>query len=437
MGQQAAKEVEASIGLVDDADLQAYVRRVGLKLASKSERPNLPWRFAVVDDPTPNAFALPGGSIFITRGLLSLMDSEAELASVLGHEIGHVTAKHSVSQLSRAQLAQLGLGLGMIFVPQAASLGNVLSGGMQLLFLKYGRDDERQADDLGFKYALGENYDIREMDDVFAQLKRAGEQEGQQSALPTWLSTHPGPDERIQHINQKIAALPSLPAGLLINRTEYFAQLDGTVYGADPRQGFFREGEFLHPQLRFRLRFPSDWKTQNLPQAVMAGSPNQDAVTQLTLGQGTPTEAANTFFQQQGVQRGSVTSETVNGIPAVRGYFTVQTQDGQLAGLASFLQYNGKTYQLLSYTPSGRMQTYDPVFRATANSFAPLTDQLVLNVRPNRISIVRLTSAMSLTEFNRRNPSVIPINQLVLINQVQDANVTVPAGTSVKRVTTS
>ncbi|MGH7471863.1 MAG: M48 family metalloprotease [Longimicrobiales bacterium] len=437
MGQDAAKQVEASIGLVDDAGLQAYVQRVGQRLAARSERPRLPWKFGVVDDPTPNAFALPGGPIYITRGLLSLMDSEAELASVLGHEIGHITARHSVSQMSRAQLAQLGLGLGMIFAPGLQGVGQAVAGGLQVLFLKYGRDDERQSDDLGFKYALAENYDVREMDDVFASLARAGElQDAGRSPLPSWLSTHPAPQERIQRINEKIAALPSIPASALVNRPQYLGEVDGMVYGANPRQGFFRGSEFLHPDLRFRMQFPEGWKTQNLPQAVVAGSPAQDAAIQLTFVQGSPADAARQFFAQQGIQQTSqVTQENVNGVSAASGMFQVQTQQGMLAGLATFLQYGNNTYQLLAYTPAARLPTYDRLFRATANSFAPLTDPQALNVRPNRISIVRLTSASTLTEFNRSSPSTIPINELALINQVSDANASLPAGTSLKRIT--
>jgi predicted Zn-dependent protease len=198
MGQDGAKQVEASIGLVNDQALQSYVSSVGRRLAAKSERPNLPWRFGVIDDPMPNAFALPGGPVYITRGLMSLMDSEAELAAVLGHEIGHITARHSVSQISKAQLAQLGLGVGMILLPQAANLGNLAGTGLQLLFLKYGRDDERQADDLGFQYALRESYDVREMDDVFAALERVGQLQ-HQSALPSWLSTHRRPGAHRAH----------------------------------------------------------------------------------------------------------------------------------------------------------------------------------------------------------------------------------------------
>src|SRR5919107_5859940 len=135
MGKQGAQEVVQTIGLVNDEALQSYVHQIGTRLATASERPNLPWTFRVVDDASPNAFALPGGYIFVTRGLLGLMDNEAELASVLGHEIGHVTARHSVSQMSKAQLAQLGLIAGMLFKPELANYSNMAQQGMQLLFL--------------------------------------------------------------------------------------------------------------------------------------------------------------------------------------------------------------------------------------------------------------------------------------------------------------
>lgn len=435
MGQEAAKEVEASIGLVDDADLQAYVRRVGGAMAARSERPQIPWRFGVVDDPTPNAFALPGGPIYITRGLMSLMDSEAELAAVLGHEIGHITARHSVSQISRSQLAQLGLGLGMVFVPQLANLGNLLGTGLQLLFLKYSRDHEREADDLGFKYSLAQSYDVREMDDVFASLARVGGES--RSALPSWLATHPGPEERIERIGEKVAALPASPAAPVLNRVEFLNQVQGMVYGENPRNGFFRNGEFLHPDLRFRMQFPRDWKTQNLPQAVVAGSPQQDALIQFTLAQGSPTQAADQFFRQQGIEAGQVSRENFNGVPAVSGYFRAQTEQGIIAGLATFIQHGNHTYQVLSYTPQDRLQNYDRLFRSVVASFAPLNDPAVLNIRPNRIDIVRLPSAMSLASFNQRYPSSIPMNELAIINQVTNTNASIPAGTMLKRVSAS
>jgi predicted Zn-dependent protease len=434
MGQEAAQQVEQSLGLVDNAALQDYVRRIGLRLAAASERPQLPWRFGVIDDPTPNAFALPGGPVYVTRGLMDLMDTEAELATVLGHEIGHITARHSVSQISKAQLAQLGLGVASILRPELQNFGGLLSGGLQLLFLKYGRDAERQADELGFKYALSQNYDVSEMDDVFLALQRIGEVEGR-SGIPSWMSTHPDPGERIKTAQQRYAALPAPPAPRVANRADFLARIDGLIYGENPRQGFFQGSQFLHPDLRFRMTFPSGWKTQNMTQAVVAVSPNQDAALELTFAQGSPSQAAQQFFSQEGIQAGQTSNASVNGNPAYTGYFQAQTDQGAVAGIATFLSYGGNTYRILGYASSARFGTYDATFRNTIGSFGTLTDPAALNVRPNRVDIVRLPSATTLAQFNARYPSVIPIAQLVIINQVADANSPLP-GADGKRVVT-
>jgi predicted Zn-dependent protease len=433
MGQEYAKQVEASLGLVDDADMQAYVRRIGADLAADSERPNLPWRFGVIDDPVPNAFALPGGPVYITRGLMNLMDSEAELAAVLGHEIGHITARHSVQQMSRAQLGQIGLVLGSILSPTIQSIGGALSTGLQVLFLKYGRDAERQADELGFKYALNENYDVAEMDDVFYALQRVGEVEGR-SGIPSWLATHPDPGERIETTQRRVAALPAPPAPLVTGRDAFLTRLDGTVYGENPRQGFFRGNEFLHPDLRFRMTFPQGWKTQNMPSAVVAVTPSQDAVIELTFAQGTPQQAAQQFFSQQGLQTGQTSSQSINGNPAFTGYFQAQTEQGTIGGIATFLQFGNSTYRLMGYTPAARLNQYDPSFRNTIGSFTTLTDPAALNVKPNRVDVITLDRAMTLTAFNARYPSTVDMRDLVIINQVPDANTTLPRGTKVKRV---
>lgn len=433
MGRQAAQEAEQSIGLVQNQQLQDYVHRIGVAMASQSERPNLPWTFRVVDDPTPNAFALPGGYIFVTRGLLSLMQSEAELATVLGHEIGHVTAKHSVTLISRAQIAQLGLGIGSILVPQIAQLGQLAGAGLQLLFLSYGRDAERQADDLGFRYALQQNYDVREMVDVFAQLQRSGELAGQ-SPLPTWLASHPNPGERIERIQAALAELNRDLSTNTVGVDAYMNRIDGIVYGDNPRNGFFEGTLFLHPDLRFRIQFPQGWRTQNLAQAVMAGSPGQDALMQLTLAQGTEAAAANQFFGAQGIASSQVQRTTINGLPAVVGYFQAQTQDGTIAGIAAFISYDNRTYQILAYTPAQLLQRYDQLFSSSIGSFNRLTDPAALNRQPDRISIVRTPSAMTLSQFNSRYPSVIEIGELALINYLEGSSSRIPANTPVKRI---
>jgi predicted Zn-dependent protease len=434
MGQQGAAEVEQSIGLVEDNALQQYVQRVGASLAAVSERPDLPWQFRVVNDPQPNAFALPGGYIFVTRGLLPLMQNEAELATVLGHEAGHVTAKHSVTQISRAQLAQLGLGLGSVFVPALQKFGGIAGVGMQLLFLKYGRDDERQADELGFKYALANQYDVRQMEDVFTSLGRV-EQASGQSPLPTWESTHPGTAERIQNARARAAQLPANTGTLKAGEAEYETRIDNVIYGENPREGFFRNNLFLHPDLKFQLQFPQGWKTQNTTQAVFAGSPQQDAIMQMTLAQGTPVQAAQQFASQQGLTILQSSQETVNGNPAAVVTFEATTQEGAVRGLVGFVGYGGSTYQILGYTGAQQFATYQRLFGAVIASFNRLTDPAALNAQPNRLDTIRLDRAMTLAAFNSRYPSTIPMAELAIINQVEGANSTMAAGSYAKRVT--
>ena len=435
MGQQGAQQVAQEIGLINDQALQNYLQSIGAALAAKSERPNLPWTFRAVDDPSPNAFALPGGFIFVTRGLLDLMNNEAELASVVGHEIGHVTARHSVQQMSQQQLAQLALGVGSILSPTVAQLGNVAAQGLGLLFLKYSRDDERQADDLGFRYALGQGYDVRYMDDVFRSLQRLGEA-SKQSPLPSWLATHPGEAERIQRIDAKLAQVPAEQlASAKVNGQPYLQRVNGLVYGQNPRNGFFQGNTFYHPDLRFQITLPSGWQGQNLTQAVVAVSPQQDGIIQLTLAQGnSPEAAARAFLSQQGIQPGQASQQTVNGVPAVASTFRAQTEQGVIQGLAAFFTYNGTTYQVLGYAPAQRYAAYDALFRQSLGSFGPVTDSRVLGVQPNKITVVTLPQSMSLAEFAQRYPSTVPVAELAIVNQIEDPNKPLPAGTLVKQV---
>ena len=433
IGRQAAEEVRATIGLVDDPRLQAYVQEVGATLAQASHRPQLPWTFAVVDDPTPNAFALPGGYIFLTRGMMNLMNSEAELAAVLGHEIGHGTARHSVTAISRQQLAQIGLGLGGVFFPETQPFAGAIGAGLDLLFLKHGRDAERQADELGFGYALKQDYAVAEMDDVFASLQRAGDD--QRSALPSWLSTHPAPGERIEQVQQWVAALPPAQRGTRIEQADYLQRLEGIVYGQNPRHGFFRDGVFYHPELRFRFNVPAEWRTSNLTDAVMAVSPNQDAAVQLTLAPGgDPARAAQAFFSRGQSQVLNTVRENINGVPAVITVFDAATEQGVVRGLVAHLAYGGRTYQLLGYTPQPRFGAYNQLFERVIASFGPVTDRSILNVQPNRVAIVRLPTRMTLAAFNQRFRSAIPIGELAIINQASGPDESFAAGSLLKRV---
>ena len=432
MGLQSDPAVVASFGLYPDSSIQQYVRGVGLRLARTSERPDLPWTFRVVDDPVVNAFALPGGFIYITRGIMAYFNSEAELASVVGHEIGHVTARHSAHQMSQQQLAQVGLIAGAVLVPEVQDYLGIAGAGLQLLFLKFSRDDERQADELGLRYMTRGNYDPREMPHVFAMLGRVSAASGG-GQTPTWLSTHPNPEDREQRITQEIDRIP-IGSAAVVNRAEYLRRLDGMTYGANPREGFFREQAFFHPDFRFRMDFPAGWTTANQKQGVVAQSPQGDAVAQLTLADGSSAvAAAQAFAGQEGVTAGALQRGSVHGLPAASVAFGATTQDGSLRGLATFVEYDGRVYQLLGFGTDASWASYEPAVRQSFSSFDRLADPTALAVQPLALDIVTLDRAMTLAQFNQRYPSQVSVEALTLLNGVE-VTATLPRGTLVKRV---
>ena len=434
MGQQGAKEVAQSIGFYNDAKVQSYVANIGKRMAAVSERPNLPWEFHVLDDASVNAFAIPGGFIYVTRGLMSSINTEAELATVVGHEIAHVTNRHSVQQISKSQLAQLGLGIGSILSSDIAKFGQLAGAGLGLLFLKYGRDAENQADAGGFRYALGQNYDVREMPKVFETLGRISESGGG-GRLPEWLATHPEPGNRIEHIEKMLDSVPLDQRKLIVAREEYLKHVQGMTFGEDPRQGYFEGNTFYHPQMRFQIKFPDQWKKQNLPQAVVAVSPNEDAIVQLALaGQNSPEQAASQFLSQEGVRAGNASRTSINGLPAASSYFQAQTEQGQIEGLVSFISYGGQTFGLMAYTPAGKLSSYDQVFQGTIRSFTELRDQSKINVQPARVELVKVPRQLTLEQFNAQYPSSVPIEQLAIINELEGPQALIPAGRTVKRV---
>lgn len=435
IGRESDPAITAQMGgLYGDSAVQRYVRDLGLRLAAVSERPNLPWTFKVLDDDLINAFALPGGFIYVTRGILSNMTSEAELAGVLGHEIGHVTARHTASAITRAQLAQLGLGLGMIFSETIREYGQAAAVGLQLLFLKFGRDDERQADELGFRYMTRQNYDPRGISEVMRMLAATagGEASG---GIPTWLSTHPDPGDRVQANEQRIAQADLDTASLRLGRDEFLQRIDGLVYGEDPRQGYFIGQRFLHPTLRFELTFPQGWAKQNSAQAVQSMSPQQDAAVQLSFAQASSAaEAARAFSQAQGVTVVGQSRDRVNGLNAEAVEFDLQTQDGVLHGIILYIEHGNAVYELVGYTPQQRWSSQRSTLQQALGTFRPLTDTRYTDVRPNRIRIVRLPRNMTFAEFLQQYPSTVPAEQVALANHVsQDAQLR--AGQLMKQIT--
>jgi predicted Zn-dependent protease len=430
MGQDADPGIVASMGSYPDEALQNYVRALGLELASRSERPRLPWTFRVLDDPLINAFALPGGYIYVTRGILAYLDSEAELAGVLGHEIGHVTARHSVDQISRAQVAQLGLGVGMILAPELQQFEGLASTSLGLLFLKFGRDDERQADELGIRYMARLGYDPAQLSGVMGMLGRVTSGEG--GGMPEWLSTHPNPANREEAILEMADTVQVATETPRVVRKEYVDRLDGLIFGSNPRDGYFLEARFYHPDLRFEMTFPAGWRTANMRQGVQALSPQEDAVLVLTLSQDAdPGSALRGFLAKEGIEGSGLSEAAVNGLPAASADFVATSGEQRLVGRAAFLRHQGAIYQLLAYGSPAGWQGHLTAVRQALGSFRPLTDPTYLNVEPARIRVLSVPRAMSLTDFLAREGAEDRVDDVRLLNRLE-GNPTLAAGQILK-----
>jgi predicted Zn-dependent protease len=255
--------------------------------------------------------------------------------------------------------------------------------------------------------------------------------------LPEWASTHPDPGNRVAKTEERIDSLAATgrkPSSLKENEAQFVRLLDGMTYGQDPRKGFFRGNTFYHPELRFQLAFPQGWKTANLPDQVVAQSPEGNEVLQLQVGKGTPQQLAQKFFQQQGLRAGQVTSGSVNGLDAVTGDFSAQLEDGTpIAGSAGFLAYGGRTYAIVGFAASqggGVSQQFGTAFR----SFRPVTDPAILNARPATMRSVRVPRDMTVQEFNEDYPSTIPLDEVALINGVDGPTSTLEGGRMAKQV---
>lgn len=325
LGQKSDQEVRQEYGVYDMPALQKYVDRVGQRLARVSHRPGLTYHFVVVDSPDINAFALPGGYIYVTRGILAYLNSEAELAAVLGHEIGHVTARHAVRQYTAATAASAGVVLGSLLVPQLANQGaqsamNLLGNAM---LSGYGRDHELEADRLGAEYLARAGYDPQAMVRVIRVLKnqelfaaKQAKQDGRQPRTYHGLfDTHPDNDTRLQEVVAEAGhlTLPSVREG----RADYLAQLDGVTFGDSPDQGLVRDNVFYHEKLGFVLTFPGQWKISNGARGITGRSPSGDGWLELGLAK-RPTLPPGEFLRRGLTpdSGGSQDAGSVNGLPA-------------------------------------------------------------------------------------------------------------------------
>lgn len=392
LGKQMDGEVRREMGLYNDAELQRYVESVGMRLARASERPTLPWHFAVVDEPAINAFALPGGYIYLTRGILPFLDNEAELAGVLGHEIGHVTARHSAQQYTKATTAGIGVTLLSIFVPEARPFQNITETALGVLFLKYGRDDELQADQLGVQYASKTGWDPAGVAGMLRTLARLDEASGSRRGVPNWLSTHPAPADRVQKV-QALVRQTARPVGTSGTDDEvgFLKRIDGIVYGDSPSEGIIRGNTFLHPELRLSITFPQGWDVRNSKSQVLAKAPEREDYMVLQLvpnASGSIEQVARGTMANAGFRQLSGERAEVNGLDAYVGTYQGQMQGlGNVVTLAAHIAHERNVYLFAGLAPANEFESVQRQFAQSIRSFRELSRQEAADIRPNRIDV--------------------------------------------------
>jgi predicted Zn-dependent protease len=397
LGKETDAQIAQEYGFYGDPDLAKYVTSVGMAMVPYTHRPSLVYHFAVLDSPVVNAFAAPGGYVYVTRGILALMNSESELAVVLGHELGHVNARHSVKKLSQMLLVQVGLAVGSAISDTFAKISGVAGIGVQLLFLKFSRDDEREADALGVDYARKGRFNSGEMVNFFTALEKYGDLAGGGHSLPGFLSTHPLTGERIKNVQSMIT--PS-DTGLPKKREPYMLKIEDVVYGSDPRQGYVESNTFYHPGMRFAFDVPGGWKIQNTPTQVTIAPKNGNAA--VILQAETSAESLAAFAQKKaagitGRQFLSDQNLTVNGMAAYHQLYNIVQQDKDTLKLRlTCLRKGGTVFYFSALSKALDFGSYDSTFRTIVSSFIELKDPHRLNRQPHRIKILKADGRKSL-----------------------------------------
>lgn len=432
LGREANPEIlKQYSGIYDDAALQSYVQNIGQSLVAVSHRSDLVYHFTVVDSPMVNAFALPGGYVYITRGLLAYLNSEAELAAVLGHEIGHVTARHSVRQISAARAAQIGYSIGAILVPElqtqvAQDLFNTLGGA---LISGYGREHELEADRLGAEYLARDGYDPQAMIRVIRVLKNQEEFEKQLAAeegrepriYHGVFASHPDNDTRLQQVVASADALKSESTNH-DDREGFLNQIDGLVFGDSEQQGIVREGVFYHRDLGIAFTFPPDWKIDNLPERLIAHPRSDDGLLQMMMQNVdrpyTPREFMTIKLKLSGLKQEEELSPS--GLEGYTAVTRASTPFGRRDIRISVIFFEGHAFIFLGAAKDAKTAgKYDQEFLTAAKSFHPLEAKELPLAKALRIHLFRVQQGDNVEKIAEKSElSGHAVEQLRLLNAI-------------------
>jgi predicted Zn-dependent protease len=439
LGQQSHPSVVASMGLYDDKKLQSFISEKGMAMAKISHRPDLPYQFFIVDSPVVNAFAVPGGYVYFTRGIMAHFNNEAEFAGVLGHEIGHITARHSARQQTSQILGQVGLMAGMVLSEQFRQMSDIAQQGLGTLLLSYSRAHETESDKIGVDYSSKIGYDARQMADFFGTLKRLSDKSGQ--SIPTFQSTHPDPGDRQVKVRSLADAYQNTNKGTYaVNRDSYLKLINGIVYGEDPKQGFVENNVFYHPELRFQLPVPKDWQYENTPMQLQMAAKDGKSMILFTLSEGKSLQAAmDSTIKKYNFKVLENNKTTINGNSAIVLVSQQQSTDQQAQDpaksvqIASWLiQYAGNIYAIHGMSYATDFAASLPTFKGVSEGFKALSDPDKLNRKPDRIQIRTVSRNSTFKEAMKELK--MPdnrIEELGILNQMK-ADDQVAKGTLIK-----
>lgn len=414
MGRDIDRGLRMEYGFYNDPQLTPYVARIGQKLVPYTHRLHLEYHFAILDTPVENAFAAPGGYIYITRGLLAMVNSEAELATILGHELGHVNARHSARQMTRSILATLGIALAGELSEDIKKIAPVSMIAAQLLFLKYSRNDEYQADSLGVEYSFKGGYSSGEMIRFFSSLLRLTKSKGG-THLPNFLSTHPLTPRRIEKVKELLTAeeysQPDKMPTLIVERDGYLQKINGIVYGTNPMHGFVEGGAFYHPNMKFYFKIPHGWKYSNTPKQITLAPGDTKAIVILK-GENT-SESLGSYSKKmmkslsnpQIIQQGY---RYVNGLNAYHTLFSFIPGSGsssqneareKINVHITCIRKSGTIFTFFSAAAMSNFSKYQYDINSTINSFKSLSNPNHLNRKPHRVFVKRIKHHQTLRNF--------------------------------------
>ncbi len=388
IGRESDLGVQKEMGVYDNRDLQGYVDRVGQTLARTSHRPQLPWKFAVVDESAVNAFALPGGFIYVTRGILPFLRDEAELAAVMGHEVGHVDAKHGVDQYSRQLLTETALASASALAPKWGAAFGGLGLASQFVFLKYGRDAEVESDRLGVGYASAAGWAPQAMTGVLNTLGRLDAAQGSRRGVPNWALSHPPAENRVAKVQDAVAAAAG--RGTTTNATAFESMIEGVVYGDSREKGMVRGSEFVHPVMRFSLRYPEGWSIVNGAAQVFAQPPDRaNAVMLLELSSPSPgsvTDVARAAMAKAGFQEISGSAGRINGLEAYAGLYDGTVEATPVRMRAAHIRSGSQIYLVAGLATLDAFSATDRNFTQSIQSFRALSEAEAARIQPSRVA---------------------------------------------------